>query len=52
MAQVRAATAALPFIHKKKGEGKGGEADEKPSSGKYSRRQPPSLAAVGGKRVR
>ncbi|HEV2612527.1 MAG TPA: terminase small subunit [Noviherbaspirillum sp.] len=54
--QVRAASAALPFIHKKLGEGTGKkeEAEEKQKSaakGRFGTRQQPKLAANGGKLV-
>lgn len=53
--QVRAAQAALPFVHKKKGEGGKKEADEeqleRAAAGRFGRRPAPKLAAAGGKKV-
>lgn len=55
VAQVRAATAALPFKHRKLGEGgKKEDAEERQkaaASGRFGRRQPPKLVAAGGKKV-
>jgi hypothetical protein len=55
VAQVRAASSALPFIHKRLGEGgkkEGAEEKQKAAaSGRFGRRQPPKLVAAGGKKV-
>ena len=54
-AQVRAATASLPFIHRKLGEGgKKAVLDGKAKhagSGKFAASAPPKLVASGGKKV-
>jgi phage terminase small subunit len=56
VAQVRAATAALPFKHRKMGEG-GGKAEEAEAKrkaageGRFGRRAGPALATANGKAV-
>lgn len=52
--QIKAAQAALPFVHKKLGAtGKTDEdeAKKKAAAARFARRAPPQLAAVGGKTV-
>ncbi|GAB3416693.1 hypothetical protein NX774_12170 [Massilia agilis] len=57
VAQVRAATAALPFMHKKLGEGGKAKDDaeaaqKEAAGGKFGRRGMPRLAAADGKAVK
>ena len=54
--QIRAAQAALPFVHKKLGEGgsKKEETEAKAkaaAAGRFGRREPPRLVAAGGKKI-
>lgn len=54
--QIRAAQAALPFVHPKKGEssGKKEEAEARAKAagaGRYGRREAPKLVAAGGQKV-
>lgn len=55
MAQIRAATAALPFIYAKKGDSAKKDEEEAKrkaaSTGRFGRREAPRLAAAGGKTV-
>lgn len=52
--QVRAATAALPFLHKKLGEGGKKERKQEEAqkvAGRFASAAPPKLVAAGGKKV-
>ncbi len=54
-AQVRAATAALPFVHRKLGEGgkkdQQNEAAKRSATGRFSTAAPPKLVASGGVKI-